>query len=666
MHALLSAVAAHPEAALAIVALVAFGESVALVGTFVPAAVVMFAAGALVGSGSLDLWTTLAVASAGAVAGDGLSYELGRAQQARIRAWRFFREHAEAVARGEAFLARHGGKSIVFARFLGAVRAVVPLLAGFARMPRRRFYAVNVFSALLWAPAHILPGVIFGSSLQLAEAVSGRLAVLVALLAALAWGAAWLASAFLRYVPPALRRARDLALARARRGRSAAARGVVALLDPARPASHALLVGALLLLAAGWLFLGVVEDVAHGDPLVQADFAVFRFLQELRNAPMDRAMVALTELGSAGVLVPVALAVLARLAWRRAWRTAGYWLAAVGFGELLVLLVKAMLGRHRPLDLYAGLERYALPSGHATIATVVAGFLAFLLARGGRVGMRLAIASGAAVYVALVAFSRLYLGAHWLSDVVAGAALGLAWVAVLAMTYAHRGVREDFGRGPTALVAALAFLGSAAAWMHWRAAADAARYVEQPAAAKIAVALAAWRDGAWRTLPARRRELAGDEEERFTVQWACDADRLRSALLAAGWRPAPAWSVKAAVGALAPHPALDALPVLPRFDRGGPAALAWIRASASDAGQREVLRLWPSRLVLTTGEPVWYGAAYRETARHAPLLPLPLRQVPLALPALRQALPAQPFEALVRRRGAGPSTLLVACVRPAA
>ena len=81
----------------------------------------------------------------------------------------------------------------------------------------------------------------------------------------------------------------------------------LALLDPARPNSHALLLGTVLLLAAGWLFLGVVEDVLSRDTLVQVDLAVFHFLQQLRTASGDRLMIVVTEMGSVGVLLPLAM-----------------------------------------------------------------------------------------------------------------------------------------------------------------------------------------------------------------------------------------------------------------------------------------------------------------------------------------------------------------------
>ncbi|MDH6153661.1 MULTISPECIES: DedA family protein [Paraburkholderia] len=95
--------------------------------------------------------------------------------------------HEAAYERGERFVHQHGRKSIVLARFFAPVRAVVPLVVGAARMPRRTFYPINAGSAVLWSPAHIGPGILFGASAQLAEAVSGRLAAMLLLLAGLLW-----------------------------------------------------------------------------------------------------------------------------------------------------------------------------------------------------------------------------------------------------------------------------------------------------------------------------------------------------------------------------------------------------------------------------------------------------------------------------------------------
>lgn len=167
MHAWLTSISEHPHLVLAVVFAAACAESVAVVGTLVPAGVIMFVAGALIGAGALNGWLTLGVAALGAVIGDAHSYELGRRFHGEVQSWWQARGHEAAWARGEQFVQQHGGKSIVLARFFAPVQAVVPLVVGAARMGRLRFYPVNIASALAWGPAHIAPGIVFGASAAL-------------------------------------------------------------------------------------------------------------------------------------------------------------------------------------------------------------------------------------------------------------------------------------------------------------------------------------------------------------------------------------------------------------------------------------------------------------------------------------------------------------------
>ncbi len=665
MHSFLDAIGSHPHWALLAVFVVACAESLAMVGALVPAAIVMFAAGALIGAGALDPWITLAAAVGGAVLGDGLSYELGRSREAAIRAWPLFQRFGRPIARAEAFLQDHGGKSILLARFVAPVRAFVPLLAGFGRMPRSRFYSVNVASALLWAPVHILPGVLFGASLHVAEAVSGRLALIVLLLAALAWGVVWLMTTALRSVVPWAQDLRDRVVVRSRGRDSLTARAALALLDPAQPNSHALLFASVLILATGWLFLGVVEDVVAKDTLVQVDLAVFHFLQQLRTEAIDRVMIAFTGMGSVGVLLPLAVTVTLWLVWRRSWHTAVYWVGVAAFGEVLVQLLKFTLGRRRPLDLYTGVELFSFPSGHAVVSTVMLGFLAFLLSRRQTMQTRLIIAALAGLYVALVAFSRLYLGAHWLSDVVGGISLGVAWVSILAMVYTHRGVQEDFRPRQLLLLVAVALVLFGTVWNSLHSPADLKRYAIVDRVRLITASQ--WLDPGWRSLPAHRIDVAGEPEEAFGLQWACGEADIDALVTGSGWQPAPDWSLENALAWLVPHTALADHPVLPRFDRGNASRLVFVRATGRE-DEREVLRLWRSdvRLSATVAGlaplPVWYGAVYRETHASHGLLPSPaIHRMTLPATAFAAQLPAD-VSRQERSRGTGqPETVLALC-----
>ena len=617
MHTLLAYISAHPYAALLIVFLTAFLESVAIIGTAVPAGIVMFTAGTLIGTDTLDLWVTLLIAALGAVAGDSLSYELGHTYSDQIKSWRIFKRHAATFSRGEQFVQRHGGKSILFARFLAPVRAVVPLVAGIAGMQRTKFYLVNIISALAWSPAHILPGVIFGASIRVAEAVSARLALVLLLVATLLWCVVWVVRTGTRFGLPKIKRWRDQAVQWLSQRHTKLARLLHFFLDPQRPESQIILVSALLVLGSGWLFFGVLEDIVTGDPLIQADIAIFHFLQALRISEVDRLMLGITEMGDVGILTPVALLVLGWLLARHCWHTAAYWLAAAGFSQLLVQLLKFTLGRHRPIGLYtdSAIAQFSFPSGHATSSMVIYGFLAFLLSRQQTQQVRIAILATAAVCIALIGFSRLYLGAHWFSDVLGGFSLGLAWVALLALAYTHFQVKEALqpARLSALVAAALLLFGPLYIARHFPT--DLIRYTSATTAQVIS--LTQWTSTAWQQLPLQRTEIGGDMEEALPLQWADSASGITRRLARAGWQAAPDWSMQAALLWLTSDAVVKDLPVLPKFNRGNRSELAFIYSDPKQALARTVLRLWRSDFLLEnpatgTRQPIWYGGLYSE------------------------------------------------------
>jgi len=151
-------------------------------------------------------------------------------------------------------------------------------------------------------------------------------------------------------------------------------------------------------------------------------------------------MVSFTELGDAPVKLALALTVFAWLLWRRARSAALHWLAALGFGLAITTLLKWLFQVPRPVaTLYNGIFSYAFPSNHAAMTTILFGFLAVLVARELPPARRWLPYLGATLLVVLIAFSRLYLGAHWLTDTLGGISLGAAWVALLGLAYSrHR------------------------------------------------------------------------------------------------------------------------------------------------------------------------------------------------------------------------------------
>jgi membrane protein DedA with SNARE-associated domain len=609
----------HSAVALAAVFLAAALEALALIGTVIPGSSIVFIGGVLVGLNVLDPWWTILASMAGAVLGDGLSYWLGHHYHERLLTVWPLRNYRALFERGRTYFAANGGKSVFFGRFLTPVRAIVPVIAGMSGMPPVLFYWMNLASALAWSLAHILPGVLFGASLQVAGAVSSRLVVVLFVFAGLSWLVFCSLRQVLRHGSYFLGWLRDRIVSAARRRRGPVANLLGALFDPTRPESGSLLMAALLLIAGGWLFLDLIRDVVADDPLLRFDSSVLALLQSLRTPWLDQVMEGVTGLG--GPLCTFVIIVSASLyfAYRRYWKTLGYWLAAAGFAEALVWVLKSALGHARPHTSYAGAEQLTFPGGHAIFSVVIYGFLAFLLANGKSLRVKSTITAVAAFVIVLITFSRLYLGAPWLSDVLGGLSLGLFWVALLSIAHLYHVKGEQVGLVPVVLLV-LATFGAATVWPLSLGSVDPVK-IDRNRPVVTAELLPDWMANGWRHLPTARSEVDGDLEEPFTVQWAGTASELAQALAQAGWQSPQPWGWKPLLLWLLPQTPIGQLPVVSKFDHGR--AQEGIFVKVVNQKERAVLRLWQAAYRAQPGSglqprPLWTGTLTIEHLRRLP------------------------------------------------
>ena len=191
--------------------------------------------------------------------------------------------------------------------------------------------------------------------------------------------------------------------------------------------------GALLLIAAAWLFGAIAEDVATSDRLTVLDVEIERWLRQHAAPTLTRWMMIVTDLHSTIAVSLYAALVGAVLAARRQWRRLATVFVCVGGGLLLNVLMKLAFHRARPVldDPLLTLSSYSFPSGHVAGSTIAYGLLvAWVFGRTGRLVWRGLALAGALAAITLVAFTRMYLGVHYLSDVVAAFAEGVAWLAL--------------------------------------------------------------------------------------------------------------------------------------------------------------------------------------------------------------------------------------------
>jgi len=153
-------VGAHGILAYATLFLAALLEAVPIIGSVIPGTTIILAMSALIPGGELHLVPVLASAITGAIIGDGTAFWIGhRSKLGILNAWPLSR-YPGIVAQSETFFERYGTLAVFLARFVAPVRAVVPITAGALDMPPPRFYAVNIPAIVLWALAHVLPGVL--------------------------------------------------------------------------------------------------------------------------------------------------------------------------------------------------------------------------------------------------------------------------------------------------------------------------------------------------------------------------------------------------------------------------------------------------------------------------------------------------------------------------
>jgi undecaprenyl-diphosphatase len=193
-----------------------------------------------------------------------------------------------------------------------------------------------------------------------------------------------------------------------------------------------LTVGLALVLAMAWAFARIADEVMEGAPITVLDVQLAQWLHQHASQEITAVMLGITWMHSMPGIVVLSLLFGAWLYRKRAC----YWLLAlvltVPGGMLLNVAFKHVFQRARPHfdDPLLTLGTYSFPSGHTASATVLYGLLACYLAAHAGTRRRMLAVAGALAAVALVALSRMYLGVHYLSDVLAAAAEGCAWLAI--------------------------------------------------------------------------------------------------------------------------------------------------------------------------------------------------------------------------------------------
>jgi membrane protein DedA with SNARE-associated domain/membrane-associated phospholipid phosphatase len=413
----------------------AVADSAALLGLIVPGEAVVLIAGFLARRGMLDLDALILTVTIGVTLGDSFGYGVGR----RLgRPWAASLGHslgltAARLGQAHVLLAKQARKAVFVARFIGIARTAVPFIAGAERMRYPVFLAFNFLAAALWTVVVTVVGYGLGS---VVERWAGTATAIVAgatlVFLALGWLWHWTARHEARAKNLWARVAQHLRVADILERFAAQSAWLRARLSPGSYFGLQLTVGVLVFVGAAWLFGGIAEDVVTRDLLTVFDLQVEHWFRSHQEPWLTTFLSVVSRSHEwPGVTAATALFLL-HLLWQRQWRWVVTLICAVPGGMLLNTLLKLVFHRARPTlsDLAAVLHSYSFPSGHVMAATLLyATAAAYLATRLPPWRWHVLAALVALSLIATVAFSRVYLGVHFLSDVLAAAAAGVAWFA---------------------------------------------------------------------------------------------------------------------------------------------------------------------------------------------------------------------------------------------
>jgi len=177
---ILAFISVHQQWAGPIIGLVSFGESLLIVGLFVPATIILPLTGVLIANDTVEFTGILLWGVAGAILGDAVSYWIGRAYGPALLKSGILRKRRRSVARTRLLFYRYGFLAVFAGRFMGAFRSLIPGMAGIMKMPQGRFQLANVLSGVIWFPWLLLPGYL-GARGADALGVTGSAAILALL-----------------------------------------------------------------------------------------------------------------------------------------------------------------------------------------------------------------------------------------------------------------------------------------------------------------------------------------------------------------------------------------------------------------------------------------------------------------------------------------------------
>ncbi|PIZ99065.1 MAG: hypothetical protein COX77_02620 [Candidatus Komeilibacteria bacterium CG_4_10_14_0_2_um_filter_37_10] len=377
-------------------------ETAPLFGLLIPGQLIVILGGLLVKLKILEIGDVIFISAFGAIAGDYFGYLIGKkygyAFITKFGKYFFLKE--ERFKKIQPLVNQNLGQALIIGRFNSLTRAFAPFVAGASKIPLIKFLIYNIVGGLSWSIVFVMIGYLFGASYEVLAPHLGRYIFLATLI-----------SAVLIYLYKYINRKKSIFY---------------------RYHLYALLtsIGSL------YLFAKLIEDVIDQELVTHWDVWINQNVIHLWQPTLNKIMIFITNISSPTVMIILAAGLLLSLLYRKRIYYSLLLLFGMAGGLVLEILTKLIVQRARPINGLLTISSYSFPSGHATMALLFFSLVIYIFHNdfNNKIIKNLFIGVNV-LLILLIGFSRIYLNVHWLSDVLAGLALGLFWLTVLILIF---------------------------------------------------------------------------------------------------------------------------------------------------------------------------------------------------------------------------------------
>jgi membrane protein DedA with SNARE-associated domain len=439
---------AHPHWSLFITFLIALSESLAVIGSIIPGSVTMTAIGILAGSGFLRVDLTLIASTLGAICGDSLSYAIGYFYSDKLLEMWPFKKNPHWVQYGKDFFSRHGGKSVLFGRFFGPLRSIIPVIAGVVHMKQWQFLTVNVISGIGWSLLYVLPGVFIGAAgSELSAESASRLFVVILFSLIVIWFISLtLKWSFLKIRSIMKNNLHDLWLSMSKQS---VLKKIYEIITPCNEINHYATAGlTILLLLSLFSAVFLFFIITPSDSAIEINVAIYLFFQSVQTSLFEAIFIICTQGTS---IVTVATAYALSLGWFLYYRQ----FSSMAYLSLIVLtssLIACLCSFTLHSISYQGIHLVNAHSlNNILVATSIYGFL-FTSIHNHNTLLTNSLRSFILILLTASGLGATYLGLYWFTELLSLYFIGLSIYLLFYLVYRKRSEQTNQQQSTAALI----------------------------------------------------------------------------------------------------------------------------------------------------------------------------------------------------------------------